>query len=56
MKKILCVIDVQNDFIDGVLGTEEAQETIPNIVNKIKNESFNTKRESEEYYVFYLWK
>ena len=25
MQKILVVIDMQNDFIDGALGTEEAQ-------------------------------
>lgn len=35
--KILCVIDAQNDFIDGVLGTKEAVEAVPAIVEKIKN-------------------
>jgi len=34
--KILCVIDCQNDFIDGILGTKEAQNIIPNIVERIK--------------------
>lgn len=31
MKKLLIVIDAQNDFIDGVLGSEEAQAALPNI-------------------------
>lgn len=35
--KVLCVIDVQNDFIDGSLGTKEAQAVLPNIIKKIKN-------------------
>ena len=34
--KILCVIDMQNDFIDGSLGSEEAQAIVPNVVKKIK--------------------
>ena len=37
MVKVLCVIDVQKDFIDGSLGTKEAQAALPNIVEKIKN-------------------
>ncbi len=36
MKKILAVIDMQNDFIDGSLGTKEAQEIIGNVAAKIK--------------------
>lgn len=35
--KILVIIDVQNDFVDGPLGSEEAQKIVPNIVNKMKN-------------------
>lgn len=34
-EKILVVIDMQNDFIDGSLGTQEAQEIVKNVVNKI---------------------
>lgn len=34
--KLLVVVDVQNDFVDGVLGTPEAQAIIPNIVKKIR--------------------
>lgn len=36
MEKILILVDCQNDFIDGSLGTKEAQEIVPNIVEKIK--------------------
>ena len=28
MKKVLVVIDMQNDFIDGALGTEEAKKIV----------------------------
>lgn len=35
--KLLIVVDVQNDFVTGSLGTLEAQEIIPNIKNKIKS-------------------
>ena len=34
-KKILVVIDCQNDFIDGSLKNEEAIKAVPNIVKKI---------------------
>lgn len=34
-KKILLVIDCQNDFIDGSLKNEEAIKAVPNIVKKI---------------------
>ncbi len=37
MSKILLVVDMQNDFIDGSLGTEEAVKILPNVINKIKN-------------------
>lgn len=37
MKKILVVVDMQNDFIDGVLGSAEAQAIVPNVVEKLKN-------------------
>ena len=35
--KILVVVDMQNDFIDGALGTKEAVAIVPNVVEKIKN-------------------
>lgn len=36
MRKILVIIDVQNDFVDGSLGTQEAVNIIPNLIEKIK--------------------
>lgn len=36
MKKILVVIDMQNDFIDGPLGTPEARAIVPNVCAKIR--------------------
>lgn len=35
MKKILVVIDMQNDFIDGALGTAEALGIVEKVVDKI---------------------
>ena len=32
MKKILFVIDMQNDFIDGSLGSDDAKKIVPNVV------------------------
>ena len=40
-KKVLIVIDVQNDFITGALRNEEAIKALPNIVNLLKTESFD---------------
>ena len=37
MKKLLIVVDMQNDFIDGALGTKEAVAIVPKVVEKIKN-------------------
>lgn len=34
--KVLVVVDMQNDFIDGALGTPEAQAIVDNVVKKIK--------------------
>lgn len=36
MKKALIIIDMQNDFIDGALGTKEAVAIVPNVVEKMK--------------------
>ena len=36
MSRTLIVIDVQNDFIDGSLGTKEAQAIVPNVKKKIE--------------------
>ncbi|MBQ4110269.1 MAG: cysteine hydrolase [Clostridia bacterium] len=37
MNKILIVVDMQNDFVDGALGSEDAVGIVDNVVNKIKN-------------------
>ena len=36
-RKILIVIDMQNDFIDGALGTKEAVAIVPSVIKKIKS-------------------
>lgn len=36
MKSVLVVVDMQNDFIDGSLGTQEAQLIVPKVAEKIK--------------------
>lgn len=36
MKKYLVVVDMQNDFVDGILGTKEACSIVPAAVEKIK--------------------
>ena len=35
-RNILIVIDMQNDFIDGSLGTKEAEAIVPAVIEKIK--------------------
>ena len=35
--KLLVVVDMQNDFIDGALGTKEAVAIVPNVAEKIEN-------------------
>ncbi|HPO05014.1 MAG TPA: cysteine hydrolase [Bacillota bacterium] len=37
MSKVLIVVDMQNDFIDGALGTKEASAIVPAVVSKIAN-------------------
>ena len=36
MRKLLIVVDMQNDFIDGSLGTKEAQAIVPKVAEKIR--------------------
>jgi nicotinamidase-related amidase len=36
MKRLLVVVDMQKDFIDGSLGTKEAQEIVPAVAKKIE--------------------
>ena len=37
MSKFLIVVDMQNDFIDGALGTKEAVAIVPYVKEKIEN-------------------
>ena len=36
MRKLLIVVDMQNDFIDGALGTKEAEAIVNSVAEKIK--------------------
>lgn len=53
MKKVLVVVDMQNDFIDGALGTQEAQAIVDNVVKKINefdgSVAFTQDTHNEEY-------
>ena len=40
-KKILMAVDMQNDFISGILGTPEAQAIVPKVVEKIKTNDYD---------------
>ena len=37
MQDILLVVDMQNDFIDGALGTAEAEAIVPKVAEKIRS-------------------
>lgn len=36
MKKLLIVVDMQNDFVSGSLGTKEAKQIVPAVVKKVE--------------------
>lgn len=38
MRKAIVVVDMQNDFVDGALGTQEAQAMLSRLVEKLKAE------------------
>lgn len=42
MKKILVVVDMQNDFLTGTLANESAVNVIPNIIREIKSGNYDT--------------
>lgn len=48
MKNLLLVVDVQNDFVTGSLGSKDAQEILPNISNRVA-EYYN----KDDYYTLY---
>ena len=37
MKQFLIVVDMQKDFVDGALGSAEAQAIVPAVVEKIRS-------------------
>ena len=37
MRKLLVVVDMQKDFVDGALGTNEAEQIVPAVVEKIRS-------------------
>ena len=54
MQKVLVVVDMQNDFIDGALGTKEAVAIVPKVEDKIRNfdgEVFFTRDTHENWYL-----
>lgn len=54
MQDILIVVDMQNDFIDGALGTKEATAIVPGVAQKIREFSgkvFFTRDTHEENYL-----
>lgn len=54
MKKLLVVVDMQNDFIDGSLGTAEAVAIVPNVVAKINNWDGDIITTQDTHYPNYL--
>lgn len=54
MKKLLVVVDMQNDFIDGALGTEEAKAIVPNVVTKISEWGGDIITTQDTHYPNYL--
>ena len=55
MRKILVVVDMQKDFVDGALGTKEAVAIVPAVVEKIrqydKKDIFVTRDTHQENYM-----
>ena len=37
MKKVLVIIDMQNDFIDGPLGNDECKQAVPAVIDAVNN-------------------
>lgn len=54
MQNVLVVVDMQNDFIDGALGTKEAVAIVPKVIEKIssfKGKIFFTRDTHPENYM-----
>lgn len=48
MKKLLVLIDFQNDFIDGSLGTKEAQAIVPKVIEKLATYAENERLATQD--------
>ena len=55
MQDVLVVVDMQNDFINGALGTKEAEEIVPKVAQKIRDFSgrvlFTRDTHGEQYLI-----
>ena len=54
MQDILVVVDMQNDFIDGTLGTKEAVAIVPKVEEKIRNFKGNVLFTRDTHETWYL--
>ena len=54
MRRTLIVIDMQNDFIDGALGTAEAAAIVPKVIAKIKGFDGTVLATQDTHYENYL--
>lgn len=53
MKKLLVVVDMQNDFINGSLGSAEAEAIVPSVAKKIKEWDGDVVMTVDEHYYDY---
>lgn len=44
MSKVLIVVDMQNDFVDGTLGTKEAEYIVPSVISKVETAVNNNNK------------
>lgn len=42
MRNVLVVVDMQNDFVNQALGTEEAVQIVPAVIEEILKEKYDT--------------
>lgn len=54
MEKYLIIVDMQKDFINGSLGSKEAEKIVPNVVEKIKNFSGTVLYTMDTHYNNYM--
>ena len=52
--KYLIVVDMQVDFIDGSLGSQQAQSIVKNVVEKVKNFDGKVIFTRDTHYEIYL--